>query len=140
MSTFKSICPLNTFNPRILIVSQQLIIAADIYLQLKKLNLNPIGISNGAKQALKNISSETPSVVLIDLSLKDSIDGSKLGQIVASNFQIPIIYLNPGMDRLTLKHALIAEPIAVIHAPYNINDINTQVLKSMHTSPNKVVA
>ena len=120
-------------RPRPLIVTQQLIIAADIYLQLSKLNCNVVGINSSSNDALEAITDQQPDVVLIDLSLKGSIDSIKLGKIVAEQYKIPVIFLNPGMDEHTINLAISQNPEAFIHIPYEINDLKKKITRATTT-------
>jgi DNA-binding NtrC family response regulator len=112
---------------RPLIVSQQMIIAADLYLQMGKLNYDVIGISNSSNEALATIKVHTPSVVLIDLNLKGAVDGIKLSQIVKSEFNIPVIFLNPGMDIKTIDRAFQTKPSSFMQIPYESKDLKLKI-------------
>ncbi|GLR19675.1 response regulator [Portibacter lacus] len=127
---------LRFINPKPLIVTQQLIIAADLYIQMTKLKYDIIGICNSSIDALQTIKLNAPSIVLIDLSLKGSIDGAKLGALIQKQFSIPLIYLNPGMDKQSINLAIKTNPAAILNIPYEtaemenkINYINKQLNK-----------
>lgn len=111
-------------------VTQQLIIAADIYVQLSKLNYDGTSICNTSHDALEQIKKNRPDVVLVDLSLKGSIDGLQLGKILAKNHRVPVIYLNPGMDQETINSAAAQNPKSFINIPYEVNDLKRKIIKA----------
>lgn len=116
--------------PKILIVTQQMIIAADLYLQLSKLNFDVVGISNCSEDAIASIMMYETDLILIDIGLKGSVDGITLAKMIKKDYSVPIIYLNPGVNSEVMHDAVQSEPEAFIHIPYEIHDLSRKIIHS----------
>ena len=119
-----------SLKQKILIVSQQLITAADLHLQLSKLNFDVIGINNCSEDALASVIAYDTDIVLIDMGLKGIVDGIALAKIIKKNYSIPVFFLNPGVNRKVMNDAVQSEPAGFIHIPYHVNDIRRQIVQA----------
>ena len=78
---------------KILIVEDEMIIAANISLQLSELGYEITGILPRGEEALAHINEEMPDIVLLDIQLKGEMDGIQTAQLMQLEHNIPIIYL-----------------------------------------------
>jgi len=104
--------------PKILMVEDDMIIAADISMQLTKLGYEIIGINTRAEDALKSIENNRPDLILMDIILTGKMNGIEAAQVVLENFQIPVIFLTSNSDDSTFQQALTAKPYAFISKPF----------------------
>ena len=114
-------------RPNVLIVTQQLIIAADLYIQLTKRKIHLLGICNSSKDALAAIKEHQPDLVIIDAGLKGAIDGIQLGRLVSHNLDTPYMFLNPGLNEQRLNLAVVAGASAIVNIPLDIEKIEKQI-------------
>ncbi len=112
---------------RILIVDDQMIVAADISKQLTLLGYEIIGINTSAEDALKTIDSHRPDIILLDINLKGPIDGINAALIIFENHRIPVIFLTSDSDEETIKRAIATKPYAFISKPYS----NAELLRGI---------
>ncbi|WP_421947013.1 LytR/AlgR family response regulator transcription factor [Phaeodactylibacter xiamenensis] len=104
--------------PKILMVEDDMIIAADISMQLTKLGYEVIGISTRAEDALKTLESNRPDIILMDIVLSGKMNGIEAAKVVLEKFQVPVIFLTSNADDASFQEALTAKPYAFITKPF----------------------
>jgi DNA-binding LytR/AlgR family response regulator len=103
---------------KILMVEDDMIIAADISMQLTKLGYEVIGISTRAEDALKTLESNRPDIILMDIVLTGKMNGIEAARIVLEKFQVPVIFLTSNADDASFQQALEAKPYAFVAKPF----------------------
>ena len=109
--------------PKIIIIEDQLIIAADIQLKLVELGYEVIGIHQCAKDALLTISKNQTDFILIDIGLSGSDNGIEVAQQISKNVPTPILILSHGIDRATFQIMKEINPYAFIPKPFQMTDL-----------------
>ncbi|MEX0289301.1 MAG: LytR/AlgR family response regulator transcription factor [Flavobacteriaceae bacterium] len=104
--------------PSILIVEDDMIIAADISTQLSKLGYDVMGINTKAEDALNTIAGNRPDLVLMDIVLSGKMNGIEAATHILEQYQIPVIFLTSNTDNATFQQALNARPFAFIAKPF----------------------
>ncbi|WP_339917582.1 LytR/AlgR family response regulator transcription factor [Yeosuana marina] len=112
---------------KILIVEDEMIIAANISLQLTTLGYEITGIIPRGEEALLHIKENTPDIVLLDIQLKGKIDGIETAQIMQKSFNIPIIYLTANADDEHFNRAKSTNPYAFISKPFKKLDLQRAI-------------
>jgi DNA-binding LytR/AlgR family response regulator len=109
--------------PKILMVEDNMIIAADISMQLTKLGYEVVGISTRGEDALKMIEINQPDIVLMDIVLSGKMNGIEAAQIILEKFQVPVIFLTSNFDDATFQQASAARPYAFISKPFQKSNL-----------------
>lgn len=104
---------------RILIVEDDMIIAANLSLQLTKLGYEVTGIESRGEDALHHVKLNNPDIVLMDINLKGQWDGIETVRHVQKIQDIPIVYLTANNDEATFLRAKTTHPHAFISKPFN---------------------
>ncbi len=112
---------------KILIVEDEMIIAANISLQLSALGYEVTGIIPRGEEALISIKQNQPDIVLMDISLKGEIDGVETAQIMQKDFDIPIIYLTANADDANFNRAKLTHPYSFISKPFKKLDLQRAI-------------
>ncbi|MCB0549497.1 MAG: response regulator [Phaeodactylibacter sp.] len=107
-----------TTAPKILMVEDDMIIAADISMQLTKLGYEVVGINTRGEDALKTIENNRPDLILMDIILSGKMNGIEAARIILEKFQVPVIFLTSNSDDATFQQALTAKPYAFISKPF----------------------
>jgi len=108
---------------KILIVEDDMIIAADVSMQLTKLGYEVIGINIRGEDALKTIESNRPDIILMDIVLKGEMNGIEAAKIILRDDQIPVVFLTSNSDDATFQQAISAMPYAFISKPFQKADL-----------------
>jgi DNA-binding LytR/AlgR family response regulator len=107
----------------ILVVEDEMIIGANIALQLTNLGYNVLGIIPRAEEVLPQIRQTLPDIILLDIYLKGDLDGIELAHIIQKEYKIPIIYLTANADEAHFNRAKATNPYAFISKPFKKLDL-----------------
>lgn len=111
-------------NPiQILIVEDEMIIAANISLQLSNLGYQITGIIPRGEEVIPHIEQNLPDIILMDINLKGDLDGIEIAYLIQKNHNIPIIYLTANADDYTFNRAKQTNPYAFISKPFKKIDL-----------------
>lgn len=114
-------------NNTILIVEDEMIIAANISLQLTHLGYEVTGIIPRAEEVLPHIRLHVPDILLLDINLKGDEDGIQLAHLIQKEFKIPIIYLTANSDEAHFERAKETNPYAFISKPFKKLDLQRAI-------------
>lgn len=107
----------------ILIVEDEMIIAANIAAQLKNLGYLVSGIVSKGNDALMHIKEYQPDLVLFDIHLKGKLDGIETAILMQKDYNIPIIYLTANVDDIHFNRAKTTNPAAFLSKPFKKLDL-----------------
>ncbi len=111
----------------IIVVEDEILIAFDIKEILEEEGFNVIINVVTVAQAIEFIETEKPSLVLIDINLKNNDDGVELGHYLLKKDSIPFIYITSNTDKVTLDRVKETRPYGFIVKPFKPIDIKTTV-------------
>lgn len=104
---------------RILVVEDDMIIAANISLQLTNLGYEVTGIETRGEEAILNANVNPPDIILMDINLRGTLDGVQTAKTIQKKADIPIIYLTANTDEASFLRAKKTRPLAFITKPFN---------------------
>lgn len=102
---------------KILIVEDDLVIAKNLEMMLKKMDYLVSGIVDSGEALLEVLQKEIPDLILLDINLAGALDGIETAQKLNVTFHIPFIFLSALSDKATLERAKITEPHAYLIKP-----------------------
>lgn len=114
-------------TPKILVVEDDMIIAANISLQLTNLGYEVVGIESRGEAAIRHVEENKPDIVLLDINLKGTIDGVETAHAIHSLWDIPVIYVTANTDEATFERAKKTRPEAFIHKPIRNIDLQRAI-------------
>ncbi|MET2984133.1 LytR/AlgR family response regulator transcription factor [Aureibaculum conchae] len=112
---------------KIFIVEDEMIIAANISLQLQKLGYEVTGIVPRGEEALAHIKDNVPDIILMDVQLKGKLNGIETVKLIQTKYNIPIIYLTANTDDFHFNQAKITKPAAFISKPFKNLDLQRAI-------------
>jgi DNA-binding response OmpR family regulator len=112
---------------RILIVEDEIIVALDTKNSLKKLGYEVSDIVTNYDETMESINSNKPDIILMDIFLKNSINGIEISEKINEKYDIPIIFLSAFCDDETLANAVKVEPVGYLVKPFNRNELKTTI-------------
>lgn len=108
---------------KILVVEDDMIIAADISMTLSQHNYDVIGMAPRGEMAYEMLKDNTPDLVLMDITLKGSWDGIETAKRLQEIRSTPIIFLTANTDQATFDQAKDIRPYAFLGKPFNPTEI-----------------
>lgn len=112
---------------RILIVEDDMIIAANLSLLLTNLDYEVTGIESRGEEAVVHAKVNTPDIILMDINLKGEIDGIETVKNIQRTQKIPVIYLTANADDASFNRAVETHPQAFISKPFNQLDLQRTI-------------
>lgn len=112
---------------KLLIVEDDMIIAAKISMQLTNLGYEVTGIVPRGEEAILHVEENKPDIVLLDINLKGALDGIETARIMHRNADIPIIYITANTDEATFNRAKETRPYAFINKPIKNLDLQRAI-------------
>jgi len=103
----------------ILIVEDDMIIAANLSIQLTSLGYEVAGILPRGEEAIIHVKEHSPHILLMDINLKGALNGIDTARAIQKFQDIPIIYLTANSDDVTFEKAKETQPKAFITKPFN---------------------
>ena len=108
---------------KILVVEDEMLIAAKISMLLTNLGYEVTGILPRGEEALPHITENKPDILLLDINLKGKIDGIQTAAAIQQTTDIPIIYLTANSDDATFNRAKSTRPAAFIEKPFKQHNL-----------------
>ncbi len=108
---------------RVLIVEDEVLIAAEIEMYLEEQGFQVVGHCIRGKHAIELIADLKPDIVLLDIALKDNVDGIEVAQYIRANHDIPFVFLTSHSDAVTLEKAYKTSPYGYIDKPFNEKEL-----------------
>ena len=112
---------------KILIVEDDMIIAADISMQLTRMGYDITGILPRGEDALDHVTQNKPDIVLMDVNLKGELDGVQTAERIQDRHSVPLIYLTANADEATFNRAKHTLPEAFISKPFKRIDLERAI-------------
>ncbi|MDQ6966601.1 MAG: response regulator [Mariprofundaceae bacterium] len=116
---------------RIMIVEDEAIVARDIQLQLEKLGYQVVAIADNYEDAIGQAEAESPDLVLMDIVLDGLHDGIDAAGLIASRFNIPVVYLTAFSDKEKLKRASATEPYGYLVKPFEPRELYSTIVMAL---------
>ena len=83
---------------KILVVEDEGIIAKDIRNSLKSLGYAVLAVAFSGEEAVEKAAETHPDLVLMDIRLKEDMDGIEAAREIRARFNIPVVYLTAYTD------------------------------------------
>lgn len=111
----------------ILIVEDELLIAENLAMKLKKLKYNVIDIVSSGKAAIEKVKLHEPDLILMDIAIKGKQDGIETAAIIQENHQSAIIFLTAYADDKTLERASLTGCYGYILKPFKDLELHATI-------------
>ena len=112
---------------KILVVEDEMIIAAKISMHLTNLGYEVTAILPRGEEALLSVEENRPDIVLMDIRLKGDMSGIDTAIQMQKNGDIPVIFLTANVDEGTFNKAKLAKPFAFLSKPYKQIDLQRAI-------------
>lgn len=111
-------------KPKVLVVEDEGIIAADIKNTLKHLGYEISGVVDSGEDAIKAAGEKLPDLILMDILLRGEVDGIDAAKAILNKFRIPVIYLSAHEDDKTIERTRDTHPYGFVLKPFSERDLN----------------
>ena len=108
---------------KILIVDDELIVAVNIKHILIKYGYEVVDVVGSVDEALESVKSKSPHLILMDINLKDRVDGITLAKMILEFADVSIIFLTAYSDLTTISRAKEIGSYGYIIKPFESKDL-----------------
>jgi DNA-binding LytR/AlgR family response regulator len=112
---------------KILVVEDELLVAADIEESLQLLGYDVVGCVATGKDAIASVEKNLPDIILMDIMLKGDMTGIEAAKAITQKHDVPIIYLTANADIATIDKAKLSLPYGYIIKPFTEKDLQTNI-------------
>lgn len=112
---------------KLLIVEDEMVIAANISLQLTEMGYEVTGIVPRGEEALVHVRDNPPDIILLDINLKGELDGIETAREMQKMQNIPVIYLTANVDDAHFNRARDTHPFGFIAKPFKKLDLQRAI-------------
>jgi CheY-like chemotaxis protein len=109
---------------KILIVEDEVLFAKDLKDLLVSWGYTVPAIASTGEEAIEMAGEIKPDLVLMDIVLKDGMDGIEAADQIRTRFTIPVVYLTAYADDETVQRAKITEPYGYVLKPLEERDLH----------------
>lgn len=115
----------------VLIVEDEAIIAMDINQCLLEFGHIVDEVATTTDEAMLYVQKYKPNIVLMDIKLQGSIDGTEIVKSIQEKYNIPVIYLTSFTDDETIKKASLTNPYGYIVKPVNEDRLKASIIMAL---------
>jgi signal transduction histidine kinase len=112
---------------RILVVEDEAIIAMDLERSLEQLGYVVCGTADTPQAALHLADRERPSLVLMDVMLRDRGDGVAAADAIQHRMGVPVVFVSAHSDPDTLARARQTAPYGYLVKPFQPQELNVAI-------------
>ena len=114
---------------KVLIVEDDMIIAMVLERMIKKLNYTVIDKVITGEDAINCANQNEPDLILMDIQLKDSIDGITAMEKIRANSNVPVIYITGNSDQFYVNRAKATDYIDYLVKPIQMKELQESIDK-----------
>ncbi|MGB9937946.1 MAG: PAS domain S-box protein [Methanobacterium sp.] len=108
---------------KILVVEDEGLTALNIKSLLEKWGYEVPAVALSSTDAIENAAKFNFNLVLVDINLKENIDGIEVADKLKKEYNVPIVYLTAHSDKDTLDRVKLTEPFGYMVKPFNNQEL-----------------
>ncbi len=115
-------------SSKILIVEDELVVAADLEDHLRDLGFEIVGTAGTAEQALALAARERPELILMDIQLQGKSEGIETADAIRRKWDIPVVFLTAYTNEDIMRKARAAGAYGFLSKPFRVEDLKATIL------------
>ncbi len=112
---------------QVMIVEDNAVVAEDCHDSLMDLGYCVSSIVASGEEAVEKAEKEQPEIVLMDIHLRDKMDGIEAAKQMYKHFGIPVVFLSAYSDKDLLKRAGHIGAFGYLIKPFSENELNSTI-------------
>ncbi|ADZ08578.1 signal transduction histidine kinase [Methanobacterium lacus] len=111
----------------LLIVEDEGVTALEIQNKVEEWGYSVVGVLSSGEEAITVALDKRPDLILMDVVLKEKVNGIEAANIIKNSYDVPIIYLTAYDDEKTIEEAKITFPQAYLLKPFNDQELKLTI-------------
>ena len=112
---------------RLMIVEDEVLVSKDISSRLIHMGYEVCCSAGKGSEAIKKALDHKPDLILMDIHLRDNIDGIEAAGIIHQSYDVPIIFCTAYSNTETLERAKITAPYGYILKPFDNRELEINI-------------
>lgn len=117
----------------VLIVEDDMILSMVLERMILKLNYSVVGKVITGKEAIESAKKLNPDLILMDIQLKDEVDGISAMHKIRNHSDVPVIYITGNSDEYNLSRAKETDYVDYLVKPIQMSDLKSSIEKAFST-------
>jgi response regulator RpfG family c-di-GMP phosphodiesterase len=117
---------------KIMIVEDEWIVADQLCNNLKELGYMVCATASTGDEAIRNVKENNPDLILMDIVLKNKMDGIEAAEQITSEFNIPVIYLTSYTNHEYIERAKQTKPFGYLVKPFKQGELYANIETALH--------
>ncbi len=114
-------------NKTILVVEDEVLVARDIQSRLTRMGYEVLSIASRGKEAITKALDLRPDLILMDINLRDEMDGVEAAVQIRLSYDVPIIFCTAYSNDETLERAKISDPYGYVLKPFDNRELEINI-------------
>ncbi len=114
-------------NTRLLVVEDEVLVARDIKARLVKMGYEVVDMAARGVEAIEKALEHRPDLVLMDINLRDEVDGVEAAIRIREQYDVPIIFCTAYSNEDTLERAKVSEPYGYVLKPFDNRELEINI-------------
>ena len=114
-------------NNSLLVVEDEVLVARDIKCRLAKMGYDVVGTACRGKQGVEMALETRPNLILMDINLRDDMDGVEAARLIREQYDVPVIFCTAYSNQETLDRAKITEPYGYVLKPFDNRELEINI-------------
>lgn len=115
---------------KVLIVEDDMIIAMVLERMVTKLEYTVLDKVIEGRKAINIANNHKPDLILMDIQLKDGVDGITAMEEIRKNSEVPVIYITGNSDQFNVKRARATDYVDYLVKPIQMSDLKDSIRKA----------
>ena len=111
----------------LLIVEDEGVTALEIQNKVEEWGYSVVGVLSSGEEAITVALDKRPDLILMDVVLKEKVNGIEAANIIKNSYDVPIIYLTAYDDEKTIEEAKITFPQSYLLKPFNDQELKLTI-------------
>jgi CheY-like chemotaxis protein len=124
---------MNPSPPSILIVEDEVIVAADLANKLDQLGYRVAATTASGERGVELARQHRPDLVLMDIRLAGAMDGVAAAAAIRRELGLPVIFLTAHSDAATISQAHQTGASAYVRKPFDDRELRTRIDQVLRT-------
>ncbi|MBB5036980.1 ATP-binding response regulator [Prosthecobacter dejongeii] len=133
MSIYGDLVAKTPSNPlTVFIVEDESLVAMDLEERLTQMGYQVLGIADNGLDALAELKRLTVDLVLMDIHLRDGMDGVEVASQLRQRSNVPVVFVTAHADEATLKRAGQTEPFGYVLKPFDERELRATIEMALY--------
>ncbi|MEM7365079.1 MAG: response regulator [Pseudomonadota bacterium] len=111
----------------LLVVEDEVLVARDIKSRLERMGYTVLDIASRGLEAIEKALRLRPDLILMDINLKDEIDGVDTAIRIREQYDVPVIFCTAYSNDEILERAKISAPYGYVLKPFDNRELEINI-------------